>query len=146
LLQWVEMTRKDTGLYKNFQPQTYRLTLDANKGRLVIDGRKMGPPSHRLTLHQKGLKIGGATVTRLDKKGETEYRVARINHLPTFEQVRLHTKEVLYPGIYRIALSYELSPEKTQSLKNLKANTPRRDLVPCIDEPEAWAGTSFEIK
>ncbi len=133
------MPKRATWLYRSFQPEEYRLTLDGNKCWLVITGRKLPPPSKRISLHQKGLKITGAKITRLDKKGSTEYEVVRINHLPTFEQVRLHTKEILFPGYYEIAISFSPKPKP-------KSKLPKRQLFPCIDEPEAWDNANFEIK
>lgn len=138
--------KKVAKLYTMFQPEKYQLALNGNECRLVITGKKLPPPSKRISLHQKGLKITAVKITRLDKKGPTEHDVARINHLPTFEEVRIHTKDLLYPGYYQIELAYELEPEKAKALKNLGDVIPHRDLLPCIDEPEAWANASFEIK
>lgn len=140
------MPKKIIELYKLFQPEKYELVLDGDECRLIITGKKMPPPSKRITLHQKGLKITSAKITRLDKKGAAEHDVTRINHLPTFEQVRLHIAGLLYPGRYIIELSYRLGPEKLQMLKALGNEKPHRDLLPCIDEPDAWANASFEIK
>ena len=113
---------------------------------LEITGKKLPPPSKRITLHQKGIKIVNAKITRLDKRGANDYEIVRINHLPTFEQVRLHTKEIMYPGPYQIELEYKLTPEKLKALRALGSNKPNRTLLPSIDEPEAWAAASFEIK
>lgn len=98
----------------------------------------MPPPSQRITLHQKGLKIISAKIFRRDKAGQKEYEIKRINHLPTFEEVRLHTKELLYPGDYEIVLEYKL--------KKSGAPKPSREFLPSIDEPEAWQNSEFIIK
>ncbi|MDO8591537.1 MAG: hypothetical protein Q7R60_01255 [bacterium] len=135
---------KANNLHSQFRPEKYEL--DILEGRVIIFGRKLPPPSKRITFHQKGLKIISAKITRLDKKGATEHDVARINHLPTFEQVRLHTASMLYPGQYIIELSFQLDPQKIKALKNLGDKKPSRHLLPSIDEPEAWDNASFEIK
>lgn len=122
------------------------MSIDGNKCQLVITGKKLPPPAKRITLHQKGLKITAAKIIKKDKKGLSEYEVLRINHLPTFDEVRIHTKDILYPGHYQIDLAYELSPQKAKSLVKLASEVPHRDLMPSIDETEAWAGASFEIK
>ena len=140
------MSKKNVSLCRLFQPQNYSLSVDGNKCRLVITGKKLPPPSKRITLHQKGLKITSAKIIRNDRRGPTEHDVARINHLPTFEQVRLHTAGMLYPGVYVIELSYRLNPDKLQQLKKLGDKKPSRDLLPSIDEPEASGSASFEIK
>lgn len=134
------------GLSVSFQPNKYQLHLDGDACQLVLSGKKLPPPSKRITLHQKGLKVAAVQIVRRDKKGDQQFTVARINYLPTFEQVRLHTKEILYPGIYQIDLKYKLTPEKLNSLMALGQEKPHRDLMPCIDEPEAWINANFEIK
>lgn len=123
------------------QPRSYNL----EGTELRIIAKKIGPPSKRITLHQKGLKIIGAKITRLDKRGTAEYETVRINHLPTFEQVRLHTKETMYPGPYQIELEYTLNPAKLKILQALDTKKPDRTLMPSIDEPEAWAEAIVEI-
>ncbi len=132
------MSKRTSNLYKSFQPHSYKLTLITAKGDtgaeglVTITGQKLPPPSKRITLHQKGLKITDAQIIRHDKKGDHVFTIARINHLPTFEQVRLHTKETLFPGHYEIIINFSPKP-------NLESELPKRELFPCIDEPEAWA-------
>lgn len=138
------MTNK-IDLLQYFQPKQYHLETSDGRSRLIITGKKIGPPSKRITLHQKGLKVTSAKIIRQDKRGPTEHEVIRINHLPTFEQVRLHTAGMLYPGPYVIELIYQLDPKKLEALKKLGANIPGRDLMPSIDEPEAWSISSVEI-
>src|SRR3989338_10410366 len=97
------MSKRTSNLYKSFQPHSYKLTLITAKGDtgaeglVTITGQKLPPPSKRITLHQKGLKITDAQIIRRDKKGNQQFKVSRINHLTTFEQVRLHTAGMLYP-------------------------------------------------
>ena len=106
--------------------------MNPSKGQVKIVGNKLAPPSKRITLHQKGLKITSARIIRHDKKGDQQFTIARINHLPTFEQVRLHAKETLFPGHYEIIINFSPKPK-------LESKLPKRELFPCIDEPEAWA-------
>lgn len=116
-------------LLNHFQPERYEL--DSPQGQIKISGKKVGPPSKRITLHQKGLKITNAQIVRRDKKGDREFSIARINHLPTFEQVRLHTRETLFPGHYEVIIDFSNSHKPSPE-------APKREQFPCIDEPEAW--------
>lgn len=131
-------------LYAVFKPGSYTLSLDSTRqvGHLEVLGYKVGRPSRRISLHQRKLKITKAEIASKGRKPSI-VEVDRINHLPTFEQVRLHTKQMLYPGTYQIILEYKL-PEAAQE-GQLRKN-PDRNLVPSIDEPEAWAEAKFEIK
>ncbi len=134
-----------------FVPEHYELNIEPKRdnntfsGHVIISGRKAGRPSHRITLHQKGLKITDAQIVRRDKKGDQQFKATRINHLPTFSEVRIHTKEILYPGKYQVDLHYKLSSQKAKSLAQRSYGTLQRDLLPCIDEPPAWATSSIEI-
>ena len=146
------MPKRVARLYRQFQPSKYQLELKSNReagafsGHLEISGKKVGPPSKRLTFHQKKLKIKSAQIIRRDKKGTSVYEVVRINHLPTFEEVRLHTKELLYPGDYRVIMRYMLSVEKAEALRKNKGAIPKRDQVPSIDEPQAWALANLDLR
>jgi hypothetical protein len=132
---------RERNLYKNFRPDKYSLEADGAQYRLIISGQKTGPPSRRISLHQKNIRVISAIINRVDRKGPVSYRADRINHLRTFEQVRLHTKEVLYPGRYQIDLKYRPGLKKLKDLK-----LPSRSYLPSIDEPEAWANAEVEIK
>lgn len=143
-------------LYGNFRPEHYRLHLKYNHdqqtftGHVRITGKKLGRPSHRLTFHQKGLKILNAKITRYDKAGATVVELARINHHRSFEQARLHSRHILYPGNYEITLNFfgkitavtrpilEAS-DLSESLKNLIGSGRAREIFPCIDEPASQA-------
>lgn len=131
---------KKPKLTELFKPAEYKFSINPdNTATLVIIGSKINRPNKRITLHQKGLKVLEALITRTDKKGARDLEVVRINHLPTFEQVRLHTNETLYPGHYEIKIKYRL-PFSFDSIK------PSRTYLPCVDEPEAWANAKLEIK
>ena len=131
-------------LSEAFLPERYELSLSGSECRLVIAGQKLPPPSKRISLHQKGLKIISAKIVRVDKRGPKEYEVIRINHLPTIQQVRLHSKELQYPGNYQITLHYRLDQQKIKQLSGV-GDKPNRELVPSVDEPEAWAAASYIV-
>ncbi len=82
--------------------------------------------------------ISSAQITRKDKRGDQQFVPQRINNMPTLEQVRLHTKETLFPGYYEVTIHFLAKPAMKQEL-------PKRQLFPSIDEPEAWASSSIEI-
>lgn len=156
------MASKDVKrLYEQFQPKHYILELwpdreaSVFKGSVIITGHKTGRPSQRLTLHQVGLKITAVHVTRHDKKIDETINIDRINHHDSFDEVRLHAKQMLYPGRYTIRLDFEgtithlmngMYPcnfEHDGQQKQLVATQfeshHAREVFPCIDEPEAKA-------
>ena len=156
------MSRDVKRLFEQFQPQKYLLEISVNeismtfKGKVAITGQRRGRPSQRLTLHQKGLKITNARITRHDKKdNESTVSVDRINHHKSFDEVRLHTEHTLYQGKYTINLEFEgaithqmngVYPcffEHNGEDKKLFATQfeshHAREVFPCIDEPEAKA-------
>lgn len=155
------MSKKVRRLYAGFRPDQYLLELDPNRetmrlrGKVTITGQKVGRPSERLTFHQHGLRITSAKVVKHEKKSEREVVVKRINHHETFEEVRLHTTETLYPGQYTIHMEFE--GEITRPMNGIypcyfKHDGKEKKLIatqfeshhareafPCIDEPEAKA-------
>ncbi len=140
---------KDEKLFSNFRPSRYEVSLgeataNSTKASLRLSGKKTGRPSRRITLHQKGLKVKSAKITRQGKRGAEEYEAIRINHLPSFEQVRLHANEMLFPGDYVLVIEYEL-PTPVPKKAAVKSK-PDRTLVPSIDEPAAWEAAEFEVK
>src|SRR5438270_8090604 len=97
--------KKVKRLFREFQPEHYDLSLTPDRGkmefdgRVVIKGRKTGRPSSRITLHQKDLRIKTAKIIRHDKRsGDAQIPVERINTQKSFDELRLHTAEQLYPG------------------------------------------------
>jgi hypothetical protein len=106
------MRRKVTRLFEQFRPEHYQLELQLDTeamkfhGTVTINGQKTGRPSKRLTFHQNGLKITAASVIRHDKKGEQKFSVDRINHHGSFDEVRLHTKEKLFPGKFSVQIAF----------------------------------------
>ncbi len=161
------MKSKAKRLYEQFQPDHYELLLhpDAESlnftGRVTIHGKKTGRPSQRITLHQKGLKVTKTTVTRHDKKSDQEIIVSRINNQNSMYEVRLHTDEQLYAGMYTISLEFE--GKITPSMSGMYASRftdegnekvimatqfeshHAREAFPCIDEPEAKATFDLSV-
>ena len=124
-------------------------------GTVTIEGQKSGRPSQRITLHQNGLKITSATITSHGKQGIREIEIDRINLQNSYNQVRLHAAQNLYPGKYTLTL--EFSGKITSDMDgiypcNFKHDGKAKSLIatqfeshyarkvfPCIDEPEAKA-------
>jgi aminopeptidase N len=155
------MSKKVRRLFTGFQPHHYIITINPDRdtmrvsGDVIITGQKMGRPSGRLTFHQHGLKISNAHVTRNDKKGDQEIPVTRVNHHKSYDEVRLHTEQILFPGQYTIRMSFEgeitrpmdgIYPcffkhdgkKKTLIATQFESHH-ARDAFPCVDEPEAKA-------
>jgi aminopeptidase N len=155
------MSKDVKRLFAEFQPEHYTLELtpdrDAKKfkGRVRVRGRKVGRPSQRLTFHQKGLKFTDASVTKHDKKGDVQIAVDRINTHDSFDEVRLHAGQMVYPGEYTVTIDF-----KGQITRNMNGIYPcffeqggkekelvatqfeshhAREVFPCVDEPEAKA-------
>lgn len=155
------MGKKVTRLYEQFQPESYDLHLIPDRdamtfsGIVTIHGKKVGRPSERLTFHQKDLKITSAKVVKRDKKGDQDVAIERVNLQKSFDEVRLHAKEMVYPGEYTVTL--EFTGEITKPMngiypcffkhdgKNKKLIATQfeshhaREAFPSIDEPEAKA-------
>ncbi len=155
------MGKKVTRLFEQFQPEHYELSLIPDReamtfsGSVTIRGKKTGRPSQRLTFHQKDLKIIKATITKHDKKGDQPVEVKRINLQKSFDEVRLHTAGMVYPGDYTV--NVEFSGEITRPMNGIYPcffkhegrekiliasqfeSHHAREAFPCIDEPEAKA-------
>ncbi|MBI1856979.1 M1 family metallopeptidase [Candidatus Saccharibacteria bacterium] len=155
------MNKKVRRLYKQFQPSHYVLDLIPDpenmvfSGSVTVSGQKTGRPSQRLTFHQNGLKITRAHITRHDKKGDYELDIDRINNHNSFNEVRIHTKAMAYPGKYTVRLEFEgkitrsmngiypcyfeYKGKKKQLIATQFESHHAREAFPCIDEPEAKA-------
>jgi len=155
------MGKSVTRLFTQFQPEQYDLRLAPDgdtmsfTGSVIIRGRKVGRPSQRITLHQKGLTIDSASVTKHDKKGDTAVSISRINKQKSFDEVRLHSDGMIYPGSYTITLefsgnihevmhgiypcNYIVNGVKKKLIATQFESHHAREAFPCIDEPEAKA-------
>lgn len=161
--------KKVKRLYEEFQPEHYDLTLHPDRdsksfsGSVKIKGRKTGRPSQRITLHQKGLKISSAKVIKHDKKsGVIELPVARVNLQKSFDELRLHFNEQIYPGMYTLEIefsgritepmhgiypcNFEIDGQKKQLIATQFESHHARETFPCIDEPEAKATFDLTLK
>lgn len=161
------MSKKVKRLFNEFKPTNYELHLEPNrnnatfKGTVTTTGKKAGRPSKRITLHQKDLKIISALVTRHDKKGSTEFEIDRINLHANYDEVRIHTRELLYPGEFTVQLEFEgkLTDQMNgmypcrfkhegidkQLIATQFESHHAREVFPCVDEPEAKATFDLTI-
>ncbi len=151
------MAKQVKRLFEQFAPENYKLELFPDrstmlfKGNVTITGKKTGRPSNRLTFHQKDLTIIDVTIQQAGKPIEVD----RINTHKGFDEVRLHTKEMLRPGEYTIHLEFsglitppmngiypclfEENGKKKQIIATQFESHYARQVFPCIDEPEAKA-------
>jgi hypothetical protein len=90
----------------NFKITDYKLLEKEDPKSIVIYGEKLRPPSKRITLQQKNIKVLSAKIIYKHKKGNIEFEVNRINAIKSFGEIRLHTNSVLYPGKYEVTLEY----------------------------------------
>ena len=158
-----------THLYDTFKPEHYDVALDIDKanlaftGSVVVQGRKTGRPAKRLTFHQKDLKITSAHIIKHDKKqGDRVIELQRIVHHATYDEVRLHSDELLYPGTYTVSITFAgkitkpmnglypseflLDGEKHTLLATQFESHHAREVLPCIDEPAAKATFQLTTK
>lgn len=155
------MGKKVRRLYHQFRPVNYGLDLSFDvsamtfAGSVTILGHKVDRPSERLTFHQNGLKVTSAEIIYHDKRGDRQLEVKRINNQNSFDEVRLHASQMLYPGKYTVTMRFEgaitrpmngIYPcyfEHDGARKKLIATQfeshHAREAFPCVDEPEAKA-------
>lgn len=155
-------------LITEFVPEHYGLEIQTDvekmsfSGKVLIRGKKISKPSKRITLHQKGLKIKTAKIMKHDKNGRRELAIARINCLPTMDELRLHSSENVYPGDYSIeiefagaisnqmhgiyACNFKLDGKAKKLVATQFESHHAREAFPCIDEPEAKATFALTLK
>lgn len=153
--------KRVTHLYSQFHPIHYVIDLIPSKedmkfsGSTIISGKKVGRPSQRITLHQKGLKITSAKLIHHTKDGDVQVEIDRINVQVKYDEVRLHSKQTIFPGSYTITLKYKgnithnmdgIYPcnfkhdgkDKVLIATQFESHH-AREVFPCIDEPQAKA-------
>jgi aminopeptidase N len=155
------MAKKVRRLYRQFQPTNYALDLSFDVGAMTfsgdvtIEGQKVDRPSERLTFHQNGLKTTAAEIIFHDKRGDRTIGVKRINNQKSFDEVRLHADQTLYPGKYTVKLTFngaitrpmngiypsffEHDGVEKKLIATQFESHHAREAFPCIDEPEAKA-------
>lgn len=148
-------------LFESLKPSNYNLSLDLDpehkkfSGIVAIKAKRTGRPSRRVTLHQKDLKVTKATLIRHDKKGDEVLPIDRINLHKAYDELRLHSSKMIYPGDYTIKLEFAgritdpmngLYPcyfkhdgKDKMLLATQFESHHAREVFPCIDEPEAKA-------
>ncbi len=158
--KWI-MGKKVTRLFSQFQPEKYALTLHPDRdkltftGSVVIEGKKVGRPSKRLTLHQKDLVITKAEIIKHQRSGDSEISISRINAHKSFDEVRLHSAEMIYPGQYTLKIQFKGTITRQMNgiypcsftfkgvpkilIATQFESHHAREAFPCIDEPEAKA-------
>ncbi len=158
------MSKAVTRLIDQFTPENYNLSLHPDKdtmtfaGTITITGKKIGRPAKRITFHQKDLKVQSAKIKKLGKQ-PAEIEVSRINTHNSFDELRLHTDNLIYPGIYEVTIEFSgvITPQMNglypctfthnDQEKFLLATQfeshHAREVFPCIDEPAAKA--TFDV-
>lgn len=155
------MGKKVTRLYEQFQPEHYDLALGIDQdgmtfsGTVTIRGKKVGRPSRRLTFHQKDLRIKSAKVIKHSRHGDAPVTINRLNAHSSYDEIRLHSDAMIYPGEYSVTMEFEseitrpmngIYPcyfkqggEQKMLIATQFESHHAREAFPSIDEPEAKA-------
>ncbi len=124
-------------------------------GTVIVSGHKVGRPSRRIVMHQKGLRIHKIHVIHHSKDGDREMPIDRMNHHGAYDEIRLHSGSPLPNGSYTISMSFKgvitramngmypcffTHDKKEKVLIGTQFESHHaREVFPCIDEPEAKA-------
>lgn len=163
------MTKKVARLFEQFAPERYTLELDIDdqnltfNGKVTVLGKTKGRPRQRITLHQKDLTVVSAEIVHIDKKGNRKkLTVDRINTHNSYDEVRLHTAEQIFPGKAEVTLEFKgnisdamhgIYPcyfnhdgQEKKLIATQFESHHAREAFPCIDEPEAKAVFDLTLK
>ncbi len=168
MLQLSGMGKTVKQLVTYFHPSHYDLQLDLDKnkmslnGEVTITGNKVGRPTKRLTFHQKDLEITEARIIKHDRHGEKTIEPLRLVHHKSYDEIRIHVDELLYPGKYTVTLffrgaitvpmngvypcNFTHNGKKKQLLATQFESHHAREVFPCIDEPAAKATFTLTTK
>jgi puromycin-sensitive aminopeptidase len=161
------MSKKVTRLYKQFAPDNYNIIIKLGEdkrsftGSVEIFGKKTDRPNQRITLHQKELRISNVKLVKKDKTSDQNIDVSRVVLQNSYDELRIHTEDKIYPGEYKISMDFAGSITKNMDgiypcffneddkQKELIATQfeshHAREAFPCIDEPEAKATFSLSL-
>lgn len=139
----------------DLNPDLYKLNLDLSQtplqGTILISGTRKYKPSHRITLHQKDLKIQKVRLYTQRRKISYELSIERVNYLPTMEQVRIHTKELIYPGEIKLEVVFFSNLKPAEYIKIVSFSKQQlmshflRAYFPLVDELQSKKNAEFEI-
>ncbi len=161
------MSNKINRLFESIHPLHYELDLLLNskassfEGILNLTFTKVKRPSKRITLHVKDLNITKAILIKKEKDSERTINIVRINIQKTYDELRLHCDELLFPGEYSLKLTYsgKINEQMNGIYPSYFKNKNKSEIIlatqfeshhareafPCVDEPEAKAVFSLTL-
>ncbi len=163
------MPNKIKILSNQFKPNNYIIDLKISPdkksftGQVIVKGKKIGPPSKRITFHQRNLLISSAKVFKIDKNSKVELPINRLIHHQKLNEIRLHFKDLVYSSEFEIYLKFKgkiidqlngIYPcyyqDENQNYQKIISTQFEsyyaRQAFPCIDEPAAKATFQLSIE
>ncbi len=165
----ITMPNKIKMLVDQFKPSSYviDIKISADKknfsGQIIIEGKKIGPPSKRITFHQRNLSVFDAEIYKINKNIKTKLNLDRLVHHQKLNEVRLHFKDLIYPSDFEIKLKFKgkiinqlngiypcFYKDQDQNIQKIISTQFEsyyaRQAFPCIDEPAAKASFKLSIE